>query len=129
MSNTYLVTVTEDGDWLHPAGSDFLFAFIDKSLPDDVKLSMREAYKEALQLPNLIKAQVKATASQDVVNGLYLLDQPAMTKAMNNVSGMAETAVDQQSKSGKDVSVGINAEFLPRYWPAWAETSPLSCPI
>ena len=111
-NTTYLVTVTDSGEWLHPAGSDFLFAFIDASLPDDVKLSIRTAYTQALQLPNKIKAEVKSTSGQDVVNGLYLLNQAAMTMAMNNVDGMSQTTVDQQTKSGTDVSVGINAEFF-----------------
>lgn len=111
-NTTYLVTVTDSGEWLHPAGSDFLFAYLDASLPDDVKLSIRTAYTQALQLPNKIKAEVKSTSGQDVVNGLYLLDQTAMTMAMNNVDGMSQTTVDQQSKSGTDVSVGINAEFF-----------------
>jgi hypothetical protein len=111
-TTTYLVTQTDDGDWLHPAGSDFLFAFIDKSWPDDVKLSVRGAFTQALQMPNMIKAEVKATSGQEVLNGLYLLNQKAMTEAMNNVEGMAETTVDQQSKSGREVTATINAEFF-----------------
>jgi hypothetical protein len=111
-STSYIVTVTDDGEWLHPAGSDFLFAYLSKDLPDDVKLALRSAFTDALQLPNKIKAEVKATSGQDVVNGLYLLNREAMTKAMNNVDGMGQTTDDTQTKKGRDVSVGINAEFF-----------------
>lgn len=109
---TYLVTATDTGEWLHPAGSDLVFAFIDASWADDVKASVRASYIDALQMPNLIKAQVKATSGQDVLNGLYLLNQQAMTMAMNNVDGMAETTVDQKHESGSGTAVSINGEFF-----------------
>lgn len=112
MELNYRVTVTDAGEWLHPAGSDFVFAYIDSSWADDVKASMRAAYIDALQMPNKIKAEVKQTSGQDVVNGLYLLNQADMTKAMNNIDGMGETTVDQKNESGSGTAVSINAQFF-----------------
>jgi hypothetical protein len=111
-SLSYMVTVTDDGSWLHAPGSDFVFAFISKEWDSETQKQMTEAFKKALQLTTIIKAAVKKTAGQDVVNGLYLLDQPAMTEAMNSIDGMGMTGADQKHDQGSGTAVSITQEFF-----------------
>lgn len=66
----------------------------------------------ALTMSNKIKDAVKNTAGQTVVNGLYLLDQPSMTDAMNSIPGMGMTTVDQNRESGSGTATSINGEFF-----------------
>ena len=112
VQSSYNQTVTTKGTWLHAPGSDFLFAFIQNDWSADVKQQVTQAFEDALKMSTAIKKEVKATSGDDVVNGLYLLNQPAMTKAMNNIDGMGETSVDQQEKSGSGTTVSINMEFF-----------------
>ena len=109
---TYMVKATDSGDWLHPAGSDFLFAFVDKSWSSEEKIAVAQAYKTGLTLPNQIKKAVKDTSGDQVVAGLYLLDQTAMTEAMNTIDGMGMTGASQEHESGEGTAVSINAEFF-----------------
>jgi uncharacterized coiled-coil protein SlyX len=112
MSLSYEVTLTDSGRWLHAPGSDFVFAYVDNSWSQAVKYAVAEAFETALGMSSTIKQAVKTTSGQDVVKGLYLLDQTAMTAAMNSIDGMGETSVDQQSKSGRGTAVSINKEFF-----------------
>lgn len=109
---TYQVTLTEGGAWMHAPGSDFLFAFIDDSWSSEVQEAVRKSFTQALQMSSVIKNSVKKTSGDDVVNGLYLLNQEAMTKAMNNIDGMGETSVDQQNQQGSGTAISINGEFF-----------------
>jgi hypothetical protein len=109
---TYRVTSTDAGDWLHPAGSDFLFAYIDSKWSSEEKIAVASAFKTGLTLPNKIKKAVLDTSGQDVVKGLYLLDQLAMTEAMNSIDGMGMTNASQEHESGEGTAVSINAEFF-----------------
>jgi hypothetical protein len=63
-------------------------------------------------VPTIIKNAVKETAGQDVVNGVYLLDQPSMTKAMNSIKGMGETGAHDGGEQGSGTAVSINKEFF-----------------
>ena len=108
----YRVLITETGSWLHAPGSDFLFAFIENDWSPNVQASVTKAFTDALKMSSDIKAAVQTTSGQDVVNGLYLLDQPAMTKAMNSINGMGQTSVDQKSESGSGTTIEINQAFF-----------------
>lgn len=109
---SYHVTLTESGKWLHAPGSDFLFAYLESNWPPDVQASVTKAFETALGMSSAIKAAVKETSGQDVVKGLYLLDQAAMTEAMNSIDGMGQTSVDQNGESGSGTAVSINHEFF-----------------
>lgn len=109
---SYNVTLTDEGKWLHAPGSDFLFAYLENNWPSDVTAAVTTAFETALKMSTTIKAAVKSTSGQDVVNGLYLLDQAAMTKAMNSVDGMGQTVVNQNSQQGSGTAVSINGEFF-----------------
>lgn len=109
---TYNVTLTDDGKWLHAPGSDFLFAYLENGWPADVTAAVTKAFETALTMSSTIKAAVKNTSGQDVVNGLYLLDQAAMTEAMNSIDGMGQTTVNQNSQQGSGTAVSINGEFF-----------------
>jgi hypothetical protein len=109
---SYYVTLTDTGKWLHAPGSDFLFAYLENNWPPDVLKSVTTAFETALGMSSVIKVAVKETSGQDVVNGLYLLDQAAMTKAMNSIDGMGQTSVDQSGESGSGTAVSINQEFF-----------------
>ena len=109
---TYYVTMTDNGKWLHAPGSDFLFAYLDASWPENVIAAVTAAFESALTMSSSIKAAVKQTSGQDVVNGLYLLDQPAMTTAMNTIDGMGETSVNQFSEEGSGTAVSITGDFF-----------------
>jgi hypothetical protein len=109
---THLVTFTDAGKWLHAPGSDFLFAYIDSTWPQSVQADVTNTFETALSLSQTIKDSVKKTAGQDVVNGLYLLNQPAMTEAMNAIDGMGQTAVATHSEQGSGTAVTINGEFF-----------------
>lgn len=109
---SYNVTLTESGKWLHAPGSDFLFAFLEDQWPADLQTKVTQAFEDALTMSTSIKNAVKQTSGQDVVDGLYLLDQPAMTKAMNSIDGMGQTQVNQQHQDGYGVAVDINGQFF-----------------
>ena len=109
---TYHVTLTEQGSWLHAPGSDFLFAYLQNDWPQTVIADMRAAFESALVMSSSIKAAVKTTSGQDVVNGLYLLNQAAMTTAMNSIDGMGETGVNTSSQQGSGTAVTINGQFF-----------------
>ncbi len=108
----YRVILTETGSWLHAPGSDFLFAYIENDWDPTVQASVRQAFVTALKMSSSIKEAVKNTSGQDVVNGLYLLDQPAMTQAMNSIDGMGQTNVDQKTESGSGTAIAINQAFF-----------------
>lgn len=108
----YSVTVQEEGSWLHAPGSDFSFAYLLDSWDHQTINSMTEAFERTLQMSSKIKESVKNTSGQDVVNGLYLLDQPSMTKAMNNIPGMGQTKVSQHHMDGEGIAASINEKFF-----------------
>lgn len=109
---TYNVTLTDSGKWLHAPGSDFLFAYLESDWPKDVQAAVTKAFEDGLKMSSTIKAAVKTTAGQDVVNGLYLLDTAAMTDAMNSIDGMGETTVNQNTEQGSGTAVSITGEFF-----------------
>ena len=111
-NNQYLVTLTDSGKWLHAPGSDFAFAYVDDNWSDTLKLAVGSAFEAALQLSSTIKEAVKHTSGEDAINGLYLLNQADMTKAMNSIDGMGQTAVDQKTESGQGTAVTINGQFF-----------------
>jgi len=112
VQKSYHKVSTDKGTWLHAPGSDFLFAFLKNDWPADLTAKVTQAFEDALALSSTIKEQVKDTSGDDVKNGLYLLNQPAMTKAMNNIDGMGQTEVNQDGKSGNGTTVSINQEFF-----------------
>lgn len=109
---TYQVTLTDAGKWLHAPGSDFLFAYLEDNWQPDVTKAVTAAFEDALKMSSSIKAAVKQTCGQDVVNGLYLLDQPSMTKAMNSIDGMGQTSVAQNVQQGSGTAASINGAFF-----------------
>jgi hypothetical protein len=109
---TYKVTLTDTGRWMHAAGSDFLFAYLETDWPADVQKAVTAAFETAMKMSTTIKASVKATSGQDVVNGLYLLNQPAMTTAMNAIDGMGLTGVTQNAEDGSGTALSINQDFF-----------------
>jgi len=109
---TYMVTLTESGKWLHAPGSDFLFAYLDDSWSNELKEKVANAFTTALGMSSQIKQAVKDKTGQEVVNGLYLLNQSAMTEAMNSIDGMGQTSVDSKHESGSGTAVSINQQFF-----------------
>ena len=107
-----LTSATTTGQWMHAPSSTFVFAYLQDSWPDDVKASVAAAFNDALAMSETIKQSVLKTSGQEVVNGLYLLDQPAMTLAMNSIDGMGMTTAKQGGNSGDGTAASINAEFF-----------------
>jgi hypothetical protein len=112
----YIVTLTDTGQWMHAPGTDFLFAYIANDWSSTLKDAVAKAFTHALTMSSVIKRAVLDTSGQAVVNGLYLLDQAAMTTAMNSIDGMGETDVNTRS-------------FSRRSWRGLAATSSPSWPI
>tara|TARA_R110002110_G_scaffold150258_14_gene341974 strand:+ start:2216 stop:2890 length:675 start_codon:yes stop_codon:yes gene_type:complete len=108
----YRVFVVAEGSWMHAPSSDFLFAYLDNSWDATTKEAVTTAFKDALVMSSTIKEAVKTTSGDDVVSGLYLLDQPAMTAAMNSIDGMGMTAANQNENKGSGTAVTINKEFF-----------------
>jgi hypothetical protein len=108
----YIVTLTDTGQWMHAPGTDFLFAYIANDWSSTLKDAVAKAFTHALTMSSVIKRAVLDTSGQAVVNGLYLLDQAAMTTAMNSIDGMGETDVNSNTESGEGTAVSINAEFF-----------------
>ena len=108
----YKVTLTESGKWYHAEGSDFVFAYLETEWPADVKQAVTTAFEAALKMPTQIKAAVKSTSGQDVVGGLYLQNQAAMTKAMNSIDGMGMTSSTQNEEQGSGTAFSINQDFF-----------------
>ena len=110
--NQYNVITTNKGQWMHAPGSDFIFAYIEDSWDTAVKTDVTKSFKKALSMSSVVKKAIKATSGEKVLNGLYTLDQPAMTKAMNSINGMGMTTAVKNSKSGSGTAVSINKEFF-----------------
>jgi hypothetical protein len=108
----YIVTLTDAGQWMHAPGTDFLFAYIANDWSSELRNAVAMAFTKALTMSSVIKQAVLDTSGQSVVKGLYLLDQAAMTTAMNSIDGMGETAAETNHESGQGTAVSINAEFF-----------------
>ncbi len=109
----FLMTNTQStGSWMHAPGSTFVFAYLYDNWSQQVKQDMAAAFSDALAMSETIKNAVKDTSGQDVVDGLYLLDQEAMTKAMNSIPGMGMTGAKQGGASGRGTATKINGEFF-----------------
>jgi hypothetical protein len=112
MSVNYHVTTTDDGQWLHAPSSDFVFAYVANDWTADQKTAVTEAFKQALTMPNQIKKSIEGTGGKPPQNGLYILDQTAMTKAMVAIDGMGEVKAETSKNSGTKTAVDINLEFF-----------------
>merc|ERR1712063_238205 len=108
----YNVLATESGSWMTSPGSDFVFAYVDQSWPSSFTQKIGVAFQAALSMTNTVKEAVRKTSGDDVVNGLYLLDQTAMIKAMNSIPGRGEQSAVQASQSGDGTSIDISTQFL-----------------
>lgn len=100
------------GSWMHAPGSTFVFAYLKEGWPADVVTKMTNAFNDALAMSETIKDAVKTTSGQEVVDGLYLLDQPAMTKAMNSIDGMGMTTAVNGENKGNGTAAAINEQFF-----------------
>lgn len=109
---TYRVTLTDAGEWMHSEGSDFLFAYIPTSWDAGTKEAVKGAFVKALTMSTTIKAAVLTESGKAVEGGLYLLDEPTMTRAMTSIDGMGITGADQQQQSGSGTAVTITGEFF-----------------
>ncbi|MEL6117166.1 hypothetical protein P0Y67_18310 [Photobacterium sp. SP02] len=103
---------SSDGSWIHTEGSDYIFYFKFNSWTDTQNKIMANAFLSALSLPNKIKQAVKDTSGQSVLDGLYTQDEAAMTKAMNNVNGMAQTSSNLANLSGNGTIRDANESFF-----------------
>ncbi|MGD1897096.1 MAG: trypsin-like serine peptidase [Phormidesmis sp.] len=108
----YNVIMTDSGKWLHAPGSDFLFAFLLDDWSQDLKNQVTASFEEALKMTSKIKSAVSETSGEDVVNGLYLLNQKDMTKAMNNIPGMGQSSSVQKNEKASGLAVEINKQFF-----------------
>ena len=68
MSDKHIIN-TESGEWLHPSGTDLLFAFIQSDWSRSNKEKVIKAYNQTLNLFPEIQMRVKEISSKDVVNG------------------------------------------------------------
>jgi hypothetical protein len=109
---TYMVTVTDSGDWYYAASNDFLFTYIKNSWSDKLKSEVSAAFKETLNISEMIKDAVKATSGQVVVDGLYLQNEASMAKAMNSIHGMGQTRRKPEKQSGEGSAESINEQFF-----------------
>lgn len=97
---------------MHAPSTDYTFAYILNNLPDAQKEALATAFQDALAMSSKIKEAVKQTSGQQVVNGVYVEDQEAMTKAMNSIEGMGMTGANQKQQSGNGTPTEmINAFF------------------
>lgn len=112
MSVNYLVTTTDDGQWLHAPSSDFVFAYVANDWTADQKTAVTEAFKQALTMPNQIKKSIEGKGGKPPQNGLYVLDAQAMTEAMVAINGMGEVKGNTSTNSGSKTAVDINMEFF-----------------
>jgi len=109
---SYRIALTDTGKWLHSIGSDFLFAYLETGWPAEVQAAITDAFETALGVSAAIKDAVRKTGGHEVVNGFYLLNDAAMTKAMHSIPGMGLTAVNSYEESGCGTAETINAEFF-----------------
>lgn len=109
---TYRVTLTDTGEWMHSEGSDFLFAYIPTSWDAGTKEAVKGAFVTALTMSTTIKAAVLKESGKAVEGGLYLLDEPTMSRAITSIDGMGMTDADQQHQSGSGTAASITGEFF-----------------
>jgi hypothetical protein len=109
---SFLTAQDANGTWLHSQGSDFVFGFLKNDWNSNFRGKVGTAFSNAQPVANIIKEAVKTTSGETIVNGLYLLDQTAMVKAMNSVPGMAQIAVNQKSLTGSGTSADLNNSFF-----------------
>jgi hypothetical protein len=103
---------TSPGNWIHAPGSDFIFAYLLDNWSEKIKEKMSAAFLDALGMSSKIKDAVKATSGQTVVNGLYTLNQDAMTKAMNSITGMGLTASNTGHQEGDGTADAVVNAFF-----------------
>jgi hypothetical protein len=125
---SFLATnASSTGKWIHAPSTDYVFAYLFDNWPQDVVAKITGAFTDALAMSSKIKDAVKATSGQQVVNGLYVLDQEAMTKAMNSITGMGMTAASQHNQSGSGTpSAIVNAFFQSVLAGLGGDVSPMS---
>ncbi|MFW0739800.1 hypothetical protein [Flavobacterium sp. T12S277] len=104
--------VTNDGTWIHTEGNDYIFYYKLDIWSEEQNRIMGNAFLRALQVPNKIKDAVLATSGQQVVDGLYTLDQPAMVKALNSIRGMSQTNVVQRTLIGNGTIQQANEQLF-----------------
>jgi hypothetical protein len=108
----YCTTITEAGRWLHASDSNFLFTFIKDSWNDSQKKTVTSTFEKCLPLFSVIKNTVSKKIGDDVVDGLYLLDQASMTDVMNSIKGMGQTSVQKKGYQGKESAKTICQSFF-----------------
>lgn len=110
---SYLTTqASSPGNWIHAPGSNFTFAYLYDSWSDSLKSKVGEAFLSALSMSDKIKEAVKNTSGQEAVEGLYILDQEGMTKAMNSIPGMGMTDATNDNLSGNGTASDVNKLFF-----------------
>jgi hypothetical protein len=102
----------DDGTWVHTEGSDYIFYYKFDAWTPEQNTIMGNAFVKAMQVPNKIKEAVLNTSGQVVVDGLYTLNQEAMTKAMNSIPGMSQTNVVKRSLNGNGTIKEANEQFF-----------------
>ena len=97
-----LATPTNSGKWLHGPDSDFMFAFLDNGWSAETTLAVTSAFTTGLRLLSVIKWAVKSTSGQDVVNGLYLLDEVGIALPMNSIDGIQNAGSSTDRKPARE---------------------------
>jgi hypothetical protein len=102
----------DSGHWKHPLDSDLLFAYIKESDDSKFEKKINAAYNTALKLFKKIQCEVQKETGKPVKNGVYLLSTSAMVKILNDISGMAQTSVNQKTFTEKGTSSVITVDFF-----------------
>ncbi len=110
---TYHVTLTPKGKWLWADRPGLAFAFIDATLEASLAARVTSAFETALGLfPALAAAVTAEHGSGAIAGGVYLLDQSAMTRAINTVPGIAMTKLEQDKLSVTATAAQANLDFF-----------------
>ncbi len=108
----YTVTSTDSGKWLIAVGSVQLFTFIKNEWPHAIKVNVTQKYEAALAISAEITESVKKKDEKDIAGGLFILDQLAMTKAMNSIDGMGMTSAANKKMNGTGTAGGVTKDFF-----------------
>jgi hypothetical protein len=114
----YCIKPAQGAAWLHTCNEKLLLAFIPNGADDDVDKKLFAAFEHALALFTEIREELKKDSSkapyQDdaFVEGLYLVDVAAMTKAMSTIEGMSQTATGTITPTYGGSPAAVTLKFM-----------------
>lgn len=112
-SISHCITPTENATWIHTCNENLLLALIpgdDKS--GEVETTLFAAFEQALILFAKINNTLNISEINPFVGGLYLVNNTNMASAMSTIDGMAQTSVNNTTKTYDGTPSEVNIQFF-----------------